>query len=70
VSGYLPNEEIDDVRWVEVAEAADLLSYGHDRATLAEALPHRRGPPAEAAALYTPLETQAAKPVDASQAGA
>lgn len=29
-----------------------------------EALPRRRGPPAEAATLYTPLETQVPKAVD------
>lgn len=42
VSGYLPNDEIDGVRWVEADEAAGLLTYAHDRATLAEALPRRR----------------------------
>jgi 8-oxo-dGTP pyrophosphatase MutT (NUDIX family)/phosphohistidine phosphatase SixA len=42
VSGYRPNDEIDAVRWVDVEEAADLLTYDHDRATLAEALGRRR----------------------------
>lgn len=36
VSGYQPNSEIDDVRWVSRKKAAKLLSYEYDRATLAE----------------------------------
>ena len=31
VSGYRPNAEIDGVRWVDADEAADLLTYEHDR---------------------------------------
>lgn len=42
VSGYRPNDEVDAVRWVEVDEAAGLLTYPHDRATLDEALGRRR----------------------------
>lgn len=42
VSGYRPNAEIDEVRWVEADVAADLLTYPHDRATLDEALKRRR----------------------------
>lgn len=42
VGRYRPNSEIDAVRWVPVAEAAELLSYAHDRATLAEAQEVRR----------------------------
>jgi 8-oxo-dGTP diphosphatase len=38
VSGYLVNDEIDDVRWVPVKKARGLLSYSRDRETLAEAL--------------------------------
>lgn len=38
--------------------------YGTVHALRVEALPRRRGPPAEAAQLYTPLEIHAAKPVD------
>lgn len=34
---YEPNEEIDEVRWVGLAEAAELLTYPRDRQTLAEA---------------------------------
>lgn len=41
VSAYRPNDEIDDVRWVEAEEADGLLTYRHDRATLAEALEAR-----------------------------
>ncbi|GAB6985353.1 NUDIX hydrolase [Nocardioides pyridinolyticus] len=42
VSGYRPNAEIDEVRWVPYDEALDLLSYDHDRDTLREAHPLRR----------------------------
>jgi 8-oxo-(d)GTP phosphatase len=38
IADYVPNPEIDQVRWVPVEEAATLLSYPHDRDTLAEAL--------------------------------
>lgn len=43
---------------------------GRVRVLRIETLPKRRGPPAEAATLYTSLETQAANPVDESQVGA
>ena len=42
VSGYLPNSEIDDVAWVDVDKAFDLLTYEHDVATLHEALERPR----------------------------
>ena len=42
VSHYRPNEEIDDVRWVPVAEAVDLLTYDFDRQTLEDATAVRR----------------------------
>jgi 8-oxo-dGTP diphosphatase len=38
VSGYLVNNEIDEVRWVPVKNARKLMTYSRDRATLAEAL--------------------------------
>jgi 8-oxo-dGTP diphosphatase len=38
VSGYRPNEEIDGVAWVDVAEAPGRLTYDYDRSTLEEAL--------------------------------
>lgn len=38
VSGYLVNDEIDDVRWVRAEDAVTRLSYERDRDTLAEAL--------------------------------
>ena len=38
VSGYLPNAEIDDVAWVDIEKAPDLLTYAHDVDTLHEAL--------------------------------
>lgn len=43
VSGYVPNDEIDEVAWVSVDKAVRLLTYDHDRATLEEALadPHK-----------------------------
>ena len=42
VSGYQVNDEIDDVRWVPYDEAVRLLTYDHDRRTLAEAKRLRR----------------------------
>ncbi|UZK64994.1 RNA-binding S4 domain-containing protein [Sphingomonas sp. M1-B02] len=44
--------------------------YGQVRALRVEALPSRRGPPAEAATLYTPLEIQRPNPVDGIESGA
>jgi len=41
--------------------------HGKVRVLRVEALPKRRGPPAEAALLYTSLETQGANPVDAPE---
>ena len=35
---FSPTDEVDEVRWVEPAAAAELLSYGRDIALLAEAL--------------------------------
>ncbi len=42
VSGYPPNAEIDEVRWVSVEEAPRLLTYERDRDTLREAWQDRR----------------------------
>jgi len=42
VSTYRPNEEIDQVAWVPVADAPARLSYDRDRETLADALRVRR----------------------------
>jgi 8-oxo-dGTP diphosphatase len=36
VSGYRVNDEIDEVAWVPLDKAADLLTYPRDRETLAE----------------------------------
>jgi ribosome-associated heat shock protein Hsp15 len=44
--------------------------YGKVRALRVEMLPKRRGPPAEAAALYTSLEIAAPKSVDAAESEA
>ena len=42
VSSYAPNDEIDEVRWVDVDEAGELLTYSRDRGTLTDALPFVR----------------------------
>jgi 8-oxo-dGTP pyrophosphatase MutT (NUDIX family)/phosphohistidine phosphatase SixA len=42
VSGYRPNDEIDEVRWVPYDEALDLLSHEHDGDTLRQAHKLRR----------------------------
>lgn len=42
VSGFVPNDEIDEVRWVPRDKVERLLSYDVDRVTLAEARPLRR----------------------------
>lgn len=42
VTGYLVNDEIDEVCWLPYDEAMARLSYERDRATLAEALPLRK----------------------------
>jgi 8-oxo-dGTP diphosphatase len=31
---FVPNDEVDDLRWVTPAEALDLVDYDHDRALL------------------------------------
>src|SRR6476619_3202467 len=42
VSGYLVNDEIDEVAWVDVDKAFERLTYPHDKDTLREALRLRR----------------------------
>lgn len=44
--------------------------FGKVLALRVEALPKRRGPPAEAAGLYTRLEIQSPRNVDAAESGA
>jgi 8-oxo-dGTP pyrophosphatase MutT (NUDIX family) len=40
VSGeFMPNDEVDEVRWVTTGEARDLLSYQHDRDLVAQVAP-------------------------------
>jgi 8-oxo-dGTP diphosphatase len=34
---FVPNDEVDEVRWYTVAEAAEHLTYAHDRKLLAKA---------------------------------
>jgi 8-oxo-dGTP diphosphatase len=36
-SAFVPNDEVDEVSWCSVSEAADRLSYRHDRKLLAKA---------------------------------
>jgi 8-oxo-dGTP diphosphatase len=36
---FAPNDEVDEVRWLAVDEAAARLSYAHDRALLAHVVP-------------------------------
>ncbi|WP_235736505.1 NUDIX hydrolase [Nocardioides alcanivorans] len=38
VSGYEPNDEIDQVAWVSLDRAGTLLTHPHDRGTLADAV--------------------------------
>lgn len=38
ISHYWPNAEIDDLRWVTIAKAPELLTYPHDRRTLRKSL--------------------------------
>jgi 8-oxo-dGTP pyrophosphatase MutT (NUDIX family)/phosphohistidine phosphatase SixA len=42
VSGYLVNDEIDEVVWVRTEEAGGWLTYERDRGTLAEAIRARK----------------------------
>ena len=42
VSTYVPNNEIDEVRWVALDKARIQLSYDRDRETLDEAAPFTR----------------------------
>ena len=49
---------------VRVGDVLAFPLHGRVRVLRIEALPTRRGPPAEAAALYTALESLVAKPVD------
>ncbi|WP_448662431.1 S4 domain-containing protein [Sphingomonas sp. CJ20] len=52
---------------VRVGSTIVFVLHGTVRALRVEALPRRRGPPAEAAALYTPLEIQRPKAVDGAE---
>ena len=38
---FEPNDEVDEVRWVALDEAAELLTYDRDRAVLVSAKPAR-----------------------------
>lgn len=42
ISGYVPNREIDEVRWVPRGKVDKLLTYDYDRATLQEAEAFRK----------------------------
>jgi 8-oxo-dGTP diphosphatase len=43
---FVPNDEIDQVRWVDVQRAESLLSYEHDRNVLRSFVAARGGAPA------------------------
>ncbi|HYR62677.1 MAG TPA: NUDIX hydrolase [Actinomycetota bacterium] len=34
-NGFVPNDEVDRLRWLPLAEAQDVLTYAHDREILA-----------------------------------
>ncbi len=55
---------------VRVGSVLTFAQYGRVRMVRIEALPKRRGPPAEAAALYADLETLESNRVDAPKAQA
>ncbi len=42
LSTYEPNPEVDEVVWCDAAKARSMLTYDHDRATLAQALAVRK----------------------------
>ncbi len=46
ISTYWPNKEIDDLKWVSIRKAPELLTYAHDRRTLRKSL--RKRPPSNA----------------------
>lgn len=46
ISTYWPNAEIDDLKWVSVRKAPEVLTYPHDRRTLRKSL--RKRPPSNA----------------------
>ncbi|MGA8257848.1 MAG: NUDIX domain-containing protein [Nocardioides sp.] len=60
VSGYVPNDEIGAVRWVEADEAESLLTYSRDVATLAEALRRRRKTRAVVVLRHAPARSRTA----------
>ncbi|MCW2701107.1 MAG: hydrolase [Blastococcus sp.] len=35
-SGFIPNDEVDELRWLPLAEAAEQCSHDHDRAVVAD----------------------------------
>lgn len=37
VDRFEPNEEVDVISWMSLADAAEVLTYGHDRALVAQA---------------------------------
>jgi 8-oxo-dGTP pyrophosphatase MutT (NUDIX family) len=42
-TAWVPNDEVDEVRWITAAEAAKLLSYEHDRRLIAGVADNARG---------------------------
>jgi 8-oxo-dGTP diphosphatase len=43
-TGFLPGEEVDELRWLELPAAAGLLTYDHDREIVASLVAGRPGP--------------------------
>jgi 8-oxo-dGTP diphosphatase len=41
--GFTPNDEVDDVRWLEIPAAAALMSYEHDQELVASLVAGRPG---------------------------
>ena len=41
---FAPSDEVDELRWLEPAEALELLSYEHDRELVRAALGSNKGP--------------------------
>ena len=41
--GFTPNDEVDEIRWLEIADAAALVSYEHDQELVASLAAGRPG---------------------------
>ncbi len=43
-TGFAPNDEVDELRWLDIPKAAALVTYDHDRELVASLAPERPGP--------------------------